>query len=147
MEEWLVDGYNLLHRLKNVPREKLFQILANFAASRNLKVTLVLDGKGQPDDFAAFKTAQFQIIYSQNVSADSWIERYVCEKKSGVVVTEDRAISNMARGSGARVIKAAEFVALIEEVSKERGDVAFKTRTQSHGFHRPFDDKLKKFLC
>src|SRR3989338_8943604 len=152
-EKWLIDGYNLLHDLggqkKNqntVSRQNLFEMLASFSSLGDRRVTLVLDGKGNEDEFRPYLNKTFHIVYSQSVSADSYIERALYQNKgkfSFVVVTKDRAITNMARGSGARVIGADEFMELVKNTQKESKDILFKHEADAHGFNRPFLYKLK----
>ena len=104
-EEWLIDGFNLLYRFKNRQLSALFGLVADFAASKHCIALVVLDGKGNEEEYAAFQTPSLQIRYSREVSADAVIERRLCEKKGQavfVVVTGDRAITQMARGSGDR---------------------------------------------
>ncbi|MBI2095631.1 MAG: NYN domain-containing protein [Candidatus Omnitrophica bacterium] len=144
-EEWLIDGFNLLYRLKNRQLSALFGLVADFAAARRCLALVVLDGKGNDEECAAFQTPSFQIRYSKEVSADAVIERRLCEKKglaAFVVVTGDRAITQMARGSGARVIGADEFISLLNQTRKENSELLFKRSIESHGFHRPFEGKI-----
>ena len=55
-EEWLIDGYNLLHSITaaykqkqvKMDREILLAQLSGFAANKNVRLTAVLDGSGQP---------------------------------------------------------------------------------------------------
>ena len=72
-EEWLIDGYNLLHdaalevtKGKKMSRESLFGILASFAFSDQSEVLIVLDGQGNDEEFRPFETKSFRIIYSQD---------------------------------------------------------------------------------
>ena len=153
LEEWLIDGYNLLHSttsLKNehrsLSREALFGILADFASSEERKVLIVLDGYGNDKEFKPYQTKAFEIIYSKELTADSVIERMLCEKKGTalfMVVTQDRAITLMARGLGARVMKPEEFMNLINAGKKENEQILFGEKVKSHGFNRPFEEKLK----
>ena len=154
-EEWLIDGYNLLHFIsaeKNpahrFPSTKttLCAALAGFASARKQKVWMVLDGVGNPEELKVYQTACFEAVYSQNVSADNHIEKYIYQNKASmafVVVTDDRAISGIARGGGARVLKNSQFLEMLKEAGKEDEAAMFKEKTRSHGFNRPFDDQLK----
>lgn len=148
IEEWLIDGYNLLHDVQSKKggpsRDRLFALLAGFASPER-RVLMVLDGIGDDEEFRAFRTPSFEIVRSQAVSADTHIERYLCEHKGRamlVVVTRDRAVARMARGSGARVLDTREFMAVLASAETERSDALFKNRVRSHGFNRPFGDKL-----
>ncbi len=150
-EEWLIDGYNLLYSIaskqwrgKKLTREALLGALASFAEGRGCRVLMVLDGKGPAEELEVYKTKYFEARYSQSVTADSVIERIVYQNKENcVVVTKDRAIAQMARGSGARVMTPEDFSDLLEESQKERKDFLWERETDARGFNRPFGDKLK----
>lgn len=151
-EAWFIDGYNLLYDLtsgkrKNpISRRQLFDRLAGFASTGDRRVVVVLDGTGPAEELVADRTERFEIVYSQKVSADAYIERSVCERKGmpgTVVVTRDTAISRMARGSGARVFEPREFMEILFAGEKDQDGVLFKERVKSHGFNRPFERKFK----
>ena len=154
-EEWLIDGYNLLHdiaSLKNshhaFPSSKteLFAVLAGFASSKKQKMWMVLDGVGNPEELKVYQTPFFEAVYSQKVSADNHIEKYIYQNKTStsfLVVTNDRTISELARGGGARVLKNSLFLEMLKEAGRDEKAVVNKEEARSHGFHRPFDDKLK----
>ena len=149
-EEWLIDGYNLLYDLKSckdgpVTRERLLNRLADFASQTGRRLLVVLDGKGFDSEWHAFQTPQFQIVFSQSISADSYIEAALCQKKGQCrffVVTRDRAITNMACGFGAHVLTTEQFRGLLTESDQERRDVLLRERVKSHTFNRPFDQKI-----
>lgn len=151
-EEWLIDGYNLLHAHASVKstrsrksREQLLAELAGFSALEGRPVTVVLDGAGDPGELDIHRTALFAVVYSQNVSADACIERQLYERRGTVhftVVTDDRAITNIARGSGASVVGCGEFLEVMKASVKERSERSGKDRMRSRGFNRPFEDKL-----
>jgi predicted RNA-binding protein with PIN domain len=152
-EQWLIDGYNLLHSLESLPskktslsREKLFALVAEFASFKKIHTLLILDGTGDDGQLLAYHTAYFEVVFSQKVSADAYIEKYVYEqrdKKRLVVVTNDRAIMNIACGSGAGVLSTAQFFELFQECKKEGSEYLRKEKSREYGFHRPFEDKLK----
>ena len=153
-EEWLIDGYNVLHAFsrkrggdRKLSRDALFAQLAGFASGEDRKVIVVLDGKGSDEELKGFQTAAFEVRYSQAVSADSAIEKYLYENrpKKLMVVTNDRAIAQIARGGGARVTSAEGLIELLRAQTKEDKDILFKRQTDAHRFHRPFEKKLEKF--
>lgn len=155
-EEWLLDGYNLIHEIspagnRNSKKSESFLIhfisrLAGFAAfTAGRKLNLVLDGKTHPKEWDSFCTDRLGIVSSGEITADSYIERFLCKNKNELlmtVVTKDRAIIQMARGSGARTMEPKEFERLMSEAEKENSDLLFRQKVKSHGFHRPFHDKL-----
>src|SRR5687768_9021898 len=105
-ELWLIDGYNLLHDLnpsrrgKKPAKEALFDLLADFAAAgKDRRVLLVLDGKGSEGEHDVRRTASFEAVYSQDVTADTYIEKSLYDNRAKArlfVVTKDRAITLMA---------------------------------------------------
>ena len=151
-EEWLIDGYNLLYDLQHrksgksvVSRESLFHALANFSSASGRTVLVVLDGKGDDSDWAPFKTSKLEILYSKAVSADTHIEKILCERKGlcqFYVVTRDRAITNMARGFGAQVLTTELFITMLTESESENKETMLRHRIKGLGFNRPFGDKL-----
>lgn len=152
-EQWLIDGYNLLHALQSLPskkaslpREKLFALVAEFASFKKIRTLLILDGTGDEGQLHAYHTSYFEVVFSQKMSADAYIEKYMYEQRAKqrlVVVTNDRAILNMARGSGAGVLSTSQFFELFQECKKEGSEFLQKEKSREHGFHRPFEDKLK----
>ncbi len=155
-EEWLIDGYNFIHEISPPDSKKskksnsfligLISRLASFAAqSQNRKLVLVLDGKSHPREWDTFCTRALSIVSSGEITADSFIERYLCENRDRLlltVVTKDRAILQMANGSGGRTMSPKDFERLLGEAEKESADILFRQKVKSHGFHRPFHDKL-----
>ncbi len=144
-EKWLIDGHNLLYAV-SISREKLFAQLANFASAAEVEVLVVMDGVGRDEELEPYQTAGFRAVYSQKVSADAAIERELCQHKERVrftVVTDDRAVAAMSRGSGASVLAIDEFRRRLSETLKETQNVLFKNKVKAHGFHRPFEKKLK----
>ena len=151
-ESWLIDLYNVLYHMesaaergKKPSREALFALLADFAASREAHVLAVLDGVGNDDDWNAYKTPYLKLQYSQKVTADTCIEKLLFDGKATTcfqVVTNDRAITNIARGCGSRVMNVKEFTQLLLQTRGESDDILFKKKAESHGFNRPFDKLL-----
>ncbi len=152
-EEWLVDGYNLLHARPSEKaakskkgREELLAELADFTAVQGRPMRVVLDGKGDPAELDIHRTTLLHVVYSQTVSADACIERLLYELKAQIhftVVTNDRAIAQLARGSGAAVMGCGDFLDRLKESKKDRSDTLHRDKLRSHGFNRPFEDKLK----
>lgn len=150
-EEWLIDGYNVLHDFASrkgsgLPRERgaLLLALASLAGPSR-RILVVFDGVGNDDEFAAFRTASFEVLHSQKVPADAYIERRFTQKtdrRSTVVVTRDRAIVTLARGAGARVSSPDDLAALLRDAARSREEDLFRHRVRGRGFHRPFEDKL-----
>ncbi len=155
-EEWLIDGYNFIHGVSPPGSKKskksnsfligLISRLASFAAqNQNRKLILVLDGKSHPREWDSLCTEALSIVSSGEITADSFIERYLFENKNRfllTVVTGDRAILQMASGSGGRTLSPKDFERLLGEAEKTSADILFQQKVKSHGFYRPFRDKL-----
>ena len=146
-EVWLIDGYNLLRDRPSGPLPNWAYRIASFAAAKkDRRVLLIFDGQTSPGEWDPLRTSSFQILSSGKITADSVIEKYLCDNKGQAqmtVVTKDRAVVNMARGSGAAVIVPEEFTRLLEITKKEERETQFREDVRGHGFHRPFGDKLK----
>lgn len=154
-EQYLIDGYNLLYALRTISpqkhpssREDLCTRLSGFASLKHIQMTVVIDGVGDDHEMEAYKTPYFRVVLSQKKTADAFIEKTLYDLRSThtfVVVTADRAITQMARGSGAMVLSPAQFwevVCLAEETGR---DIVWREKKKSHGFNRPFEDKLNDY--
>lgn len=108
----IVDGYNVLYAWARRPgtppipvaRETLLRDLELAAATRGVRCTVVFDG--QPiEDVAHASSAHLEVLFAgPRQSADTVIERIVCQKKERgglVVVTDDRLMGNLVVGWGA----------------------------------------------
>lgn len=152
-DEWLIDGYNVLHSRKAAGHKRsgislnwLLNRLAGFSSSAEHLVVLVLDGFGNEEELSSFRTKYFHIVYSKKKSADAYIESYLFENRSRArltVVTNDRAIADLARGGGSRVLSVSDLMELLEETKGQNADILFDEKVRSHGFNCPFERKLK----
>ena len=152
-EKYLIDGYNLLHALKaaspkkaSPSRERLFAWLAEFASFKNTDTLLVLDGVGGDEELSTYRTRNFDAVFSQKIPADQYIEQFLFQNRGKLlmtVVTDDRAIADMARGGGSRVLSTSAFTEMLKDCRKEGSEFLDKKRSREHGFNRPFGDKLK----
>ena len=150
-EEWLIDGYNLLRDQESSPTQaaltRWMHRLASFASAKNERsVLVVLDGQAPQGEWDALCTRVFRIVHSGKITADSVIEKYLCDNKGRMrmtVVTKDIAIGRMARGSGAAVIDPEEFRRVLADDEDEAKASLFRENVRGHGFHRPFGKKFK----
>ncbi len=152
-EQYLIDGYNLLYALRSISpqknplsREELFTKLSGFASLKQSRVIVVIDGSGDDSEQHAYATSFFNVVLSQNKTADAFIEKYLYDFKaqhSFVVVTADRAITHIARGSGAMVLSPSQFWEMVCEMDTKKKDILWEAKKKEHGFNRPFEDKLK----
>ena len=122
---YLVDGNNVMaqrvgwHRDKPKARRGLMDELARFAQVRQVRVTVVFDGA--PEEFfrdgASYRGVR--LFYSERGSnADERIKQLVeqsRERRTLIVVTSDRALSDYVRRCGARVMRSGEFRKRMEE--------------------------------
>ena len=150
-EEWLIDGYNLLHYLSrsksfaHLSKDVLLHLLASFAQTNQTRVLVVFDGKGNDEELETYRTNFLSVMYSQSDSADTVIERRLCQRKDPamIVVTKDRAILRMARGVGSRGFEPAHFMEALADTAKQSRQVLNQHEGNARGFHRPFEKKLK----
>ena len=122
---YLVDGNNVMaqrvgwHRDKPKARRRLMDELARFAQVRQVRVTVVFDGAPEKffRDGASYRGVR--LFYSERGSnADERIKQLVeqsRERRTLIVVTSDRALSDYVRRCGARVMRSGEFRKRIEE--------------------------------
>lgn len=124
---YLVDGYNLIHRepmlrvlLDNDPelaREKLIGLLAEFRAARQIRLTVVFDGRAGTGLDAHTLALGVGVVYARYPeSADDRIVALVCRSphpRALTVVSSDRALVARARDRGAGALDSDEFLARI----------------------------------
>ena len=122
---YLVDGNNVMaqrvgwHKDKSAARRRLMNELVQFARTRKVSLSVVFDGA--PDDFfpdgSSYKGTK--IFYAkQGSNADERIKQIVessKERRTLIVVTSDRALSDYCRRCGAQVLRSGEFRKRLEE--------------------------------
>ncbi|MFO8053463.1 MAG: NYN domain-containing protein, partial [Candidatus Omnitrophota bacterium] len=104
MLQFIIDGYNLVHKISNIKdsfspcSELIFFIYKNkLTGSFNNDVWIVFDGGRPPYPINNFR---YKIIFSGQESADDRIIKkteQVKNKKQIVVVTDDRQLAYRAR--------------------------------------------------
>lgn len=133
-EKFVVDGYNLIFAWKDLreiaevnigaARDKLIEVLANYASFKGIEMTVVFDAyrntsMGPREDSVYGITVVFT---GENQTADSWIEKFAFDhgKTERIsVVTSDRLEQINVFGSGAARIGSHEFTEMIEEAAEE----------------------------
>ncbi|MDP2653028.1 MAG: NYN domain-containing protein [Candidatus Omnitrophota bacterium] len=117
---YLLDGYNVIHKVPALvsakledAREGLVRLVETHRpqGSVNNRVTVVFDG--QPGIVGNVRGGEVAVVFSSGESADDRIKRIVDEsgnKRSCVVVTDDRDVQYYVRSLGARVVGVAEFL-------------------------------------
>jgi predicted RNA-binding protein with PIN domain len=122
---YLVDGNNVMaqrvgwHRDKPGARRALLETLARFARVKGASVSVVFDGRPEQHFADGSSYRGVRVFYAERGSnADERIKGLVeaaRERRTMLVVTSDRALSDYVRRCGARTVRAGEFRRLMEE--------------------------------
>ncbi|HVO32786.1 MAG TPA: NYN domain-containing protein [Elusimicrobiota bacterium] len=115
---YLVDGFNLLYALPDMPpgpwerkRQALVEWLRRRRPHGNNRLTIVFDSRQGFGDRQ--QMADCEVIYTAGQTADDWISeqvRRVPNPRIVVVVTNDRGLQTLIRGTGARIVSCDDFV-------------------------------------
>ena len=120
----VVDGYNLIHAMPELARmvgsdlerarDALVAKLAVYRSQRNVRVTVVFDGRGAAGQQTR-PPGGIEVVFSRAPqSADAKIKNMLAVEKSPTswtVVTSDNSIVLFARDFGAKTVPSAEFAA------------------------------------
>src|SRR5690348_14965174 len=108
--EYVIDGYNLLHALPSMPpgswEQKRCHLLDRMASRRphgRNRLTVVFDSHQGFGD--RHMHGDIQVVYTAGETTDDWIIEYVrrtANPRLCVVVTDDKGLRAMIRGTGAR---------------------------------------------
>ncbi|MFA5975793.1 MAG: NYN domain-containing protein [Elusimicrobiota bacterium] len=115
---YLVDGYNVLYAMPELPpgdgqakREALLRYLAKTKPQGSNAMTVVFDShEGLGDRQQA---TGMEVVFTAGESADDWLAnkvRAVRNPRIYVVVSNDKGIRTMIRGTGAKWLSAEEFL-------------------------------------
>ncbi len=116
---FILDGYNIIKQIPPLANMKLDEgreTLIRFIETKNPQgsyrnqVTVVFDGQGGSGGYQ--QGAAVKVLFSWDESADDQIKRLVDNqenRKSLVVVTDDREIQYYVRALGAQVLSVADF--------------------------------------
>ncbi|QGU00759.1 hypothetical protein SYNTR_2165 [Candidatus Syntrophocurvum alkaliphilum] len=131
----IVDGYNIinswseLNELKNsaleLAREKLIDIMINYAGYLNYKIYIVFDGQSNKGQEKVYYSSEVEVVFSNSEeTADDIIERMVFNKNwpdemPVFVATSDWAEQTMIFSKGAYRISALELKKQIERINHE----------------------------
>lgn len=147
---YLIDGNNVMaqrvgwHRDKRAARLRLLDEVAAFAQAKRVKVAVVFDGA--PEEFFADGSSYkgVRLFYAERGSnADERIKQLVeasRERRTLIVVTSDRALSDYVRRCGAQTVRSGEFRARLDERARRS---ASSTAEKEHA---PSGDELKSWL-
>jgi len=126
MLAYIIDGFNLIHKIpvlknSNNPHWGLIQFIKvnKLTGSRNNKVIVVFDGG--PNSEAAGET-DFEVVFSQNKSADEIIEAILKRAKNKgetIVVSDDREIRSFVKREGAKSCRTTDFIKIKDKEKKE----------------------------
>lgn len=158
--ETVIDGYNLIHKLRKVERaeamaamrERLEAMLARYRQKSRRHVTVVYDGGGGPRPHSS--RGSVEVIYSgNNKSADRWIIDHVrsVEPRPGamLVVTSDREIRRHATAWGAQCIDSETFIGELASMGITAGGSARTARKaggKSEGSRSLSDNEVDYWL-
>ena len=160
---YLLDGYNVLKKTPSLAGKKLEDGRREFIrliqvhrpqGSANNKITVVFDGQlgfwqdDRPDDV--------EVIFSTYGSADDKIKEIVdakANKKSVVVVTDDKALKLYVRALGAGILSVQEFHARFKTLNlssssgknrasgpSQRSPNEKVSYTQAHAINKEFEE-------
>jgi predicted RNA-binding protein with PIN domain len=118
--QYLLDGYNAIHQSPQAARqptikearEALVGYLerGHFCGSPKNQMTVVFDG--QPGIYYPKKASAVRVVFSSEETADDLIKRIVEQeknKKNLYVITDDRALQQSVRASGAKILRINDF--------------------------------------
>jgi predicted RNA-binding protein with PIN domain len=112
--------------LGTTERKKLLEAAARFAQAKKVKITVVFDGAEENffPDGSSYKGVK--IFYARPQSdADARIKNLVensRERRTLIVVTSDRALSDYCRRCGAKTVSAKEFRERIAELQDDNAE-------------------------
>jgi predicted RNA-binding protein with PIN domain len=147
---YLIDGNNVMaqrvgwHKDKRAARLRLLDEVARFTQSKRVQVTVVFDGA--PEEFFADGSSYkgVRLFYAERGSnADERIKRLVeasRERRTLIVVTSDRALSDYVRRCGAQTLRSGQFRERLDEAAQG----SEKSAAEEEG--APSDTELKSWL-
>ncbi|MCF7874884.1 MAG: NYN domain-containing protein [Candidatus Omnitrophica bacterium] len=146
MLQFIIDGYNLVHKIPEVkgsstPCSDLLTFIYKnkLTGSNNNEVWVIFDGGQPPYQINNF---QYKIRFSSQESADDLIIKKIegiDNRKQTVVVTDDRQLAYRARFLGARSISVDEFVSKTKKRKKKE-----ETKDIEYSLQREITEELKK---
>jgi predicted RNA-binding protein with PIN domain len=153
MKHYIIDGNNLLHKIKTLealmkkdkqaPREKLAFMVERFAGAKKIKISLHFDGFVN----IPIKADRIKILYSEKRSADDDIRNEIESAKNRrnlTVVTSDEALKQFAKKCGCESILSEDFAVVIK--GKEDSDEESKrieSIDNNEFFKKIFNDRKK----
>ena len=153
MKHYIIDGNNLLHKIRNLeamlkkdkqaPREKLAFMIERFSGGKNIKVSLHFDGF----ENLSIKTEKIKIFYSNQKTADENIRNEiesVKNRRNLIVVSSDDALKEFAKKCGCETILSEEFASQIKSKDdSDEEDKRIESINNDEYFKKLFSDKRK----
>jgi len=149
MKHYIIDGNNLLHKIKSLktilskdkqsPRERLAFMVERFSFGKNIKVSLHYDGFER----MPIRTSNTKIYYSDKKAADEDIRNEIESSKNRrnlIVVTSDDALREFARKCGCVSLLSEDFAVMLKP--KDDSDDE-KKRIESIGNNEYFKNIFK----
>ncbi|MCR4338242.1 MAG: NYN domain-containing protein [Candidatus Omnitrophica bacterium] len=135
---FILDGYNVIKQTApladmDIQSSRLYLIrwLETYHPQGSLRnqATVVFDGHVSVGGYPQYQSSSVKVLFSYDESADDVIKRMVAEsenKKSIVVVTNDREIQYFVKGLGAQILEVQNF---LEKGEKSGGAASGKSGT------------------
>jgi len=120
-------------------KELLINKIINFSAFENIICAIVFDAKLEQTKIETISKNTTIIYTKQGITADAYIENYICELKENnkaTVVTNDILLRDISTGFGALWISAASFKEMLDSCEKKINH-ALETKNR-----RKFDGKI-----
>jgi len=151
---YIIDGFNLVHKIPSVktseiPQFELIQYIKKNKLSGSARNNVVIVYDGMPQASVSGER-EFQIIFSQEVSADELIKQRIdkiknhryCPISEVVVVSDDREIREHAIKSGAVSLRTMDFLKIKKESPKD--DRKEEDKDISFPLQKEITDELRK---
>ena len=145
-EHLIVDGFNIAHAWPHIESlfaagiegviEQLTKDLREVHDDRQIRVSIVLDGKGNGIEVVRpFKDTSFSLLYSpESHTADAVIEQLASSSKNPdriIVASRDQFVLDSVEASGARAISPETLMEWVERSGKERQSAFERQRKKS----------------
>ncbi|KKR07919.1 MAG: hypothetical protein UT32_C0005G0018 [Parcubacteria group bacterium GW2011_GWC2_39_14] len=104
--QYIIDGYNLLHKTNLESRDELIKKISDFCHSCNKNAKVVFDGDGD----AEFASTRVQVVFAGD--ADAEIIRLLNEAQTPTfytLVSSDNELREVAKRKKIKIIKAEDF--------------------------------------
>ena len=114
-----IDAYNVMRKLRSLEEHRFLSLMSMIPALSSYEVCVIFDGVSSPEK--EWNSSLMEVLFSgPKKTADTLIEERVykeAHRERVVVVTDDRAVSNMILGWGARVWSVSTFDTFLKGLS------------------------------